>query len=136
LFLASHRAGAATKTEAWAFLAVILARGLSPFHFEAGSTEFSWIPFVGTLAGEWQSAAGVLIEKIFYYGTAIWLLRAAGWKLAASTGVVAAILALIEILQIHLPGRTPETTDPILAAVMGYVLAMLSRPAPGHTPAA
>jgi len=53
LFRASHRAGTATKTEAWAFLAVILLRGLSPFHFVAVSTEFNWIPFVATLAGDW-----------------------------------------------------------------------------------
>jgi VanZ family protein len=70
----------------------------------------------------------VLIEKIFYYGTAIWLLRAAGAGLARSVSVVAVVLASIEIAQIHLPGRTPEITDPILAVLIGFVLAMLSRP--------
>ena len=126
LFLAIHRAGTPKNAEAWAFLAVIAVRGLSPFRFVAGSTEFSWIPFVTTLAGEWQSAAGVLIEKIFYYGAAIWLLRAGSSKWVRSVIVVAAALASIEITQIHLPGRTPEATDPILALLMGFVLAMLS----------
>lgn len=41
---------------------------------------------------------------MFYYGTAIWLLRAAGVRLVLSVILVAAVLASIEILQIHLPG--------------------------------
>jgi VanZ family protein len=132
LFLARRRVGAPAKAEAWAFLAVIVLRGLSPFHFVAASTDFTWFPFVATLQGEWQSAAGVLIEKMYYYGTAIWLLRAAGFTLMRSVIPVATALALIEVAQIHLPGRTPEITDPILATLMGFVLAMLSRPVRGR----
>ena len=131
LFAVRHRADAPTIAEAGVFLAVILIRGLSPFHFAGGSIEFGWIPFVATLASDWQSAASVLIEKAFYYGTAIWLLRAAGVRLVFSILLVAAVLAMIEIAQIHLSGRTPEITDPILAIFMGFVLAMLSRPARG-----
>ena len=127
LFVACHRDGAPTKVEAGIFLAVIVVRGLSPFHFASGTTEFSWIPFGATLDSEWQSAARVLIEKVFYYGTAIWLLRAAGMRLALSVSLVAAALASIEILQTHLPGRTSEITDPILAVLMGFLLAMMSR---------
>jgi hypothetical protein len=63
----------------------------------------------------------------FYYGTAIWLLRAAGLRLAPSVLLVTAMLASIEIVQIHLPGRVPETTDPVLAILLGFVLAILSR---------
>jgi hypothetical protein len=128
LFAACHRARTPTKTEAWIFLAVILVRGLSPFHFVTEARAFNWTPFVATLLGDWQSAARTLIEKIFYYGTAIWLLRTAGLKLARSVIAVAVVLASIEIVQIHLPGRTPEITDPVLAVLLGFVLAMLSRP--------
>jgi VanZ family protein len=127
LFIACHRAGAPSKVEAWAFLAVIAVRGLVPFHFMAEATPFNWVPFVPMLTGDWQSMAGVLLEKTFYYGTAIWLLRAAGLKLMRSMIVVAAVLASIEIVQIHLPGRVPETTDPVLAILLGFVLAILSR---------
>jgi VanZ family protein len=127
LFALCHRARTPTKTEAWIFLGVILVRGLSPFHLAPAAAEFDWTPFVATLLGEWQSAAGVLIEKVFYYGTAIWLLRAAGLKWVPSTIVAAAVLASIEIAQIRLPGRTPEITDPVLAILLGFVLALLSR---------
>lgn len=127
LFIACHRAGAPSRVEAWAFLAVIAVRGLAPFHFVAEQTPFNWVPFVPMLSGDWQSLAGVLLEKTFYYGTAIWLLRAAGLKWMGSVILVAAVLGSIEILQIHLPGRVPETTDPVLAILLGFVLAILSR---------
>jgi VanZ family protein len=128
LFALPQRTREPSRTDAWAFLAVIVVRGLSPFHFATRDVSFEWIPFGATLGSEWQSAAAVLIEKIFYYGTAIWLLRAAGLKRALATIAVAAILAAIEILQTHLPGRTPEITDPILALVLGFVLSTLAGP--------
>jgi VanZ family protein len=131
LFAVCHLSRTPTKVEAWAFLAVVLVRGLSPFHFAAESAHFNWIPFGATLLGDWHSAAGVLIEKVFYYGTAIWLLRGASLTLARSATLVVAALASIEIAQVHLPGRTPEITDPVLAVIMGFLLAMLSRPAHG-----
>lgn len=115
------------KAEAWAFLLVILARGLSPFHFLAASNGFAWIPFGGLLASDWQAASQVLLEKVFYYGTAIWLLRAAGTGLWRAAAIVALILAGIEAAQIHLPGRTAEITDPILAILLAAALATLSR---------
>jgi VanZ family protein len=124
-----YRGGAPTKTEAWAFLAVIVVRGLSPFHFVTAATEIDWIPFGATLDSEWQSALAIVIEKAFFYGTAVWLLRAAGLTLVRSVIVVATVLASIEIAQTHLPGRTSEITDPIVAVLMGFVLAMPSRPA-------
>jgi hypothetical protein len=85
--------------EAGVFPALILIRGLSPFHFAGGSIEFGWIPFVAMLASDRQSAAGILVEKAFYYGTAIWLLRAAGIRLLFSVVLVAVVVATIEIAQ-------------------------------------
>jgi hypothetical protein len=74
----------------------------------------------------------VLIEKVSCYGTAIWLPRAAGMRLVLSVILVAAVLGSIEIARIHLPGRTPEISDPILAILIGFALAMLSRPVRGR----
>lgn len=121
------------RIEAWLFLGVLLFRGLSPFRFVPGTAGFDWVPFEAALTDDWQIAAGILLEKIFYYGTAIWLLRAAGMTLRWAVVVVAAVLLGIEIAQTHLPGRTPEITDPILAIVMGFVLAIFSRRAPAST---
>jgi VanZ family protein len=126
LFAWRGRSPRVSKAEAWAFLLVILVRGLSPFHIMAASNAFTWIPFGGFLGDDWQAGIQVFLEKAFYYGTAIWLLRAAGTRLWQAAAIVAAVLACIEAAQIHLPGRTAEITDPILAILLAAGLAILS----------
>jgi hypothetical protein len=127
LFALRPQAKSITKTEAWAFFAILVFRGLAPFRFVPASAPFAWTPFAGVLQMDWQSATLVLLGKIFYYASAIWLLRAAGLRPLHATGIVALMLAAIEIAQIHLPGRTPETTDPLLAILTGLILLSLSR---------
>lgn len=114
---------------ACSLLAMLVVRGLAPFHF-AAAQPFNWLPFGGFLATTWQSGINVLLEKTFLYGTAMWLLRAAGkpWPRAIAPVVIA--LTVVEAVQIYLPGRTPEITDPLLAALVGLGLRALSpRPA-------
>jgi VanZ family protein len=111
--------------EAWAFLTVIVLRGLAPFHFSHDATPFGWTPLGATLDSEWQTGGAILLEKILYYGTGIWLLHSAGIGRARATMTVVVVLSAIEFVQIHLPGRTPESTDPLLALLLGVVLAGL-----------
>jgi hypothetical protein len=118
---------AASRAAAVGFLIVLTIRGLSPFHFTSVPASFSWIPFAGVLTGDWQSALLTLIGKMFYYGAAIWLLHAAGLRWRSSAALVALVLAGIEIAQTQLPGRTPESMDPILAILLGFILVTLSR---------
>ena len=127
LFALRPRTQPVAKTEAWAFSAAILLRGLSPFRFVPESAHFTWVPFAPALLTEWQYAVLIMLGKMCYYASAIWLLRATGMRLLNSAIAVAAILAAIEIAQIHLPGRTPEITDPLFAILMGFVLFILSR---------
>lgn len=115
------------KTEAWAFLGVVVLRGFSPFHFVPAASTFTWVPFGGLLNSEWQGGIQVLLEKVFYYASAIWLLRAAGIALWRAAAIVAVLLAVIEAAQTHLPGRTAEIMDPMLALLMGFILFILSR---------
>jgi hypothetical protein len=110
-----------------AFLAVILVRGLSPFQFAAASQAFSLIPFSGFLADQWQAGMLVLFEKTFFYATAVWLFRHCGMRLWLSAALVAAVLLGIEIAQMHLPGRTAEVTDPMLALIAAFILGRLER---------
>jgi hypothetical protein len=41
---------------------------------------------------------------------------------------VSILLAAIEFVQLYLPGRTAESTDPLLAIIMGIVLKLLDSP--------
>lgn len=115
------------KGEAWAFLGIVVLRGFAPFRFVAHASGFTWVPFSGLLNTEWQSGLQVLLEKVFFYASAIWLLRSVRMAWWQAVAIVAAMLGLIEAAQTHLPGRTPEIMDPILAVLMGFVLFILSR---------
>jgi hypothetical protein len=113
------------RVSAWAFLGVLVVRGLVPFEFLPNSGPFSWIPFGGFLEMNWQTGVQVLAEKFFWYGTAIWLLHRARLARGVATGLVTAALLSIEILQTHLPGRVAEITDPLLAVCAGLALAAM-----------
>lgn len=115
------------RLTALAFLMLLIVRGLAPFHFADTPAFFSWLPFGGFLAMDWRPGTVLLLEKVFYYGTAIWLLRAAGIRLLWGAPMVALMLAAIEAAQIWIPGRTAEVTDPILAILMAAVLLALRR---------
>ena len=107
-------------------LSAVLLRELAPFHFAASPAPFSWIPFVPTLESERQSAVVILLRKAFHYGAAVWLLHAAGWRYARAGMCVAAALLALELLQRYLPGRTPESTDAVLALLMALALWLAS----------
>lgn len=114
------------RWEGWAFLFLLVLRGLTPFTLSAPQP-FHWVPFAGSLGADWQGGVVILLEKASYYGAAVWLLRTSGMRYRSSAIVVAAVLAGIEVAQIRLPGRTPEVTDPIMAILIGFGLAMLPR---------
>jgi VanZ family protein len=101
--------------------------GLAPFHFGRQPVRFSWIPFAATFETEWAASARIILTKAFNYGAAVWLLArsGAGWYRAAAA--VAALLAVIEVAQLRLPGRTPEITDPVLAILMMVVLRLVEK---------
>ena len=68
------------------------------------------------------------MEKIFFYGTTIWSLRFAGVGLKTATCIVAATLAGVEFLQLYMPDRTPDVTDPLLAVLLGLACHVLTSP--------
>lgn len=115
------------QATAWAFLAVIVFRGLSPFHFTSTAAPFEWIPFSGFLNMNWQSGIQVIAEKFFWYGTAIWLMRRSGLRAVTATVLVAAVLLGIEFAQTHLPGHVAEITDPLWAIFTSAAMAVLAR---------
>ncbi len=120
-----------TKSVAGLFaLIAIVAAGLTPFRFVSQPQHFTWIPFLPLLEAPWESVFQILLEKSYLYGSAIWLLRQGGRGWLASTLMVAIPLALVEAVQIHLPGHTPEVTDPILAMLLGASLMLLDQRRP------
>lgn len=115
------------KMVAWAFLAAIVFRGLSPFQFAATAAPFEWVPFSGFLNMNWQSGIQVIAEKFFWYGTAIWLMRRAGLRAVPATALVAVVLLGIEVAQRRLPGHVAEITDPLWAIFTSAAMVVLAR---------
>ncbi len=132
---AADRVEWSARAGAGFFLAILAFRGMAPFHFVPDANPFLWIPFAGFLDRDWQTAIQGLLEKLFYYGAAIWLLRRAKVEWAWAIGIVCALLAAIEVAQIHLPGRTSEITDPLLALLEGLALRALVKKRPIGYPA-
>ncbi len=111
----------------WIVLTAVLLRELAPFHWTARAAAFSWIPFTPSLESNWDGAIVIVLRKAFEYGAAVWLLHAARWRYARAGACVAAALFVLELLQRHLPGRTPETTDAVLALLMSLALWLADR---------
>ena len=108
-------------------LATLMIRGIAPFHFLLSPTPFTWKPFNVSMGNDWLSSALVLLRKLYDYGSALWIIRVTGRSYLVSTAVVAVILATIEFVQRWLPGRAAESTDPILAIMLGFILWRLDK---------
>jgi hypothetical protein len=106
---------------------LLIVRGLAPYRWTSVANSFSWVPFGGLLAGNQYRGLLTFFQKCFWYGSAVWLLRAAGLRIARAAVIVALLLGVIETIQIHLPGRVPEITDPLLALLMAAILWELDR---------
>jgi VanZ family protein len=102
-------------------LSYLLYRQLAPFTFSAAASGFGWIPFEWLVTGDRDSAVRILASKLFWYGALIWQLTQSGVRWAVSSFAVIAILLVTEWIQRWLPGRTPELTDPALAAIAAAI---------------
>ena len=109
-----------TAVVAGLIVSLLIVRGLAPYHWSRIANPFSWVPFGGFLRAPWDFGLLTLLQKSFWYGSAVWLLRAAGWRLARAAIVLAVLLGAIEVIQIHLPGRVAEITDPLLRLATGH----------------
>jgi glycopeptide antibiotics resistance protein len=106
----------------WTLIIATTVRGLAPFRLSSTPNSFHWVPFEGVLQWSWLSAARILVEKVFFYAALMWALRTiTGASLRSTIAIVALVIAAIEVVQVYLPGRTPEITDVLLPVIIGYV---------------
>jgi glycopeptide antibiotics resistance protein len=104
------------------FLAAVIFIGLWPFQARAETTNFNWLPFGGLLEAEWVHSVRILSQKLYLYGSGVWLLQRAGATMTRSAIAVAIVLFAIEAAHVHLAGRTPDITDPLLAILAAVAL--------------
>lgn len=107
------------------FLTVIVIEGLKPFELLDTAQSFSWVPFQSSLSDSLELNYMVFFEKCFLYLGLVWLLVSAGLSVGKASLLEAMVLALIEVTQIWLPGRSAEITDPLLALAAGVMVAVM-----------
>ena len=103
----------------------IVLQGLTPFAFNSNPGHFSFIPFAGFMAGSMSNGALWVMEKIFVYGSLVWLTVKAGRSLPFSLVCGVVLLTGTKLAQIFVPGRVSEITDPLMAVILGLVLYFL-----------
>lgn len=108
-------------------LAAVLWAGLSPLLPRANPAGFLWVPFSGALVGDLLTNVRATAEKLFLYGTAVWLLLRGGWSLPRATSVVAVTTLVVELAQMFLVSGVPESTDPLLVLGIGFIFGSWQR---------
>jgi hypothetical protein len=114
---------------------VIVVQGLQPWRFLAHPQTFSWVPFHSFLSGSIEVNYAVFLEKCFWYTALVWLLTRVGIGVRTVTVLTTLLLLMIEIVQVWLPDRSAEITDPILAIMAGIFIARLSTGVAREAPA-
>lgn len=104
--------------------AAIVVQGIVPFEWLPQAQGFSWIPFRSSLRGSLELNYSVLLEKVFWYFSIVWLLVRCGWSRVGAALATASLVASIEIVQMWLPGRSADVTDTLLVLAAGLLLAM------------
>ena len=120
------------------FAGSVMIEALDPFQFNAVARPFGWIPFRSFVNGSVDVNIRSFLEKVFTYGALVWLIARTGipWTVAvsASTGLV----LCLRLMQVFLPGRSAEITDPIMVLLVAGVMKSLGEgparaSAPGKT---
>jgi len=98
---------------------------LEPFQFGDTARPFGWIPFYSLLHGSLEVNTESYLEKVFYYGSLIWLMAEAGLPIFVTGIAVAALLFATSSAEIYLPVRSAEITDALLALIIAGLASLL-----------
>ncbi len=101
---------------------VIISSGLSPYKLLTTIQDLKFIPFYGFLGGSMFVNTASLLEKIFLYGSLIWLFQQAGIRLLLAIMITASLTFMVELAQLVFVGHVAEITDPVLVILIGFSL--------------
>jgi hypothetical protein len=101
---------------------------LEPFQFETPTRAFSWTPFLSFINGSTDVNVESFLEKVFYYGSLVWLTTETGVELRISAILVGAVLLITSGLEIYLPQRSAEVSDALIALIIASLIALANAP--------
>jgi len=109
----------ASATAAW-----LLVEGLAPFDFRLDPDAFGLVPFEDSLLRYRATNLLELFRKCFLYGALVWLAVRSGLRVGVATLMSAGLVLVVEFLQVWLPGKPAEITDPLMVLAAGGLLAL------------
>lgn len=115
-------------------LLMLMVTGAAPFELRGEPASFAWLPFKGYLGGSMWLNTQVACEKLFYYGSLVYLLWRAGLNRFLGTTAAFLVVLFVELVQIALAGHTPEITDPLLVVVAAFAIVALEGLDPRASP--
>jgi hypothetical protein len=80
---------------------------------------------MNSLSDSLEVNVGVLLEKCFWYASLVWLLARYTGSLGSSALAAALLVGAIEFVQMWLPGRSAEITDPLLVLAAAGLLRLI-----------
>jgi glycopeptide antibiotics resistance protein len=109
---------------------MIFSVRLQPLDFHRPASSFGWVPFSGLVNG---AAPNVLAacEKVFLYGSLIWIGARTGMRLWLSIALVILLLIVVDSLQSPLFLRSGEILDVLTVLLLGGAVAAIDRVAAG-----
>jgi VanZ family protein len=112
----------------------IVMQSLAPFHFLPVQRPFGWIPFLSFMQGSIEVNVRSMFEKVFTYGSLLWLLVRSGLSLGTATTFSAAMVLALRYAQTYLPGRSAEITDCLIVLILAMVIRLMPDETPGRPP--
>ena len=109
------------------FALPVCINALLPVQFLSQPRPFGWTPFLSLLMASRESAVRAFFEKAFMYGTLVWLLVRAGWKIGWAALATAAMVLALRLAQTYLPGRSAEITDAIMVLGLAGDLSLVEK---------
>jgi len=109
---------------AWTTAAWLLFEGLAPFDFRLDPDAFGLVPFEDSLLRYRATNLLELFRKCFLYGALVWLAVHGGLRVGVATLMSAGLVLVVEFLQVWLPGKPAEITDPLMVLAAGGLLAL------------
>jgi VanZ family protein len=105
--------------------AYVIALRLEPFHFQATSHAFIWVPFLGFMQGSLVVDTLSFLEKFFLYGTTLYLTGNAVGRRLPVTIFIAALLFATSWAETWLPDRSAEVTDALMVMIIALIFALM-----------
>lgn len=105
--------------------AVVVVQGLTPFVLRSAPDSFAWLPFKGLLGGSMYVNAQAICQKVFLYGSLVYLLWQTRIHRAVGILIGVSVVSVIEFAQVFVAGHTPEITDPALLILAAATIVAL-----------